>query len=367
MSEKSKGTLCGIVAAVSYGMNPLGALSLYRAGVNTNSVLFYRYALAAVLLAALLLVQKTSLRITRREFSVLGLLGVMFAVSSLTLFMSFHYMDAGIASTLLFVYPVMVAVIMAIFFRERISLVTVLSISLALCGIALLYRGEGGAVLNTAGVVLVMASSLSYALYIVVVNRASLDMSSVKLTFYVLLFGVAAIVLYSLCCPDQPLQLLSTPSMWAWAAMLALIPTVVSLVLMTVAVHAIGSTPTAVMGALEPLTAVVIGVTIFGELFTARLAAGIGLILLAVTLIVAGKSLASGAAGGDYRASGIFTSQPVAPVWNNSTFCRFAPQDRPRLLRMYRIVYDSFIRIIPDWLRVWVKSFNPFMDKNYME
>lgn len=104
----------------------LGALSLYRAGINTNSVLFYRYALAAVLLAALLLVQKTSLRITRREFSVLGLLGVMFAVSSLTLFMSFHYMDAGIASTLLFVYPVMVAVIMAIFFRERISLVTVL-------------------------------------------------------------------------------------------------------------------------------------------------------------------------------------------------------------------------------------------------
>lgn len=296
MSEKSKGTLCGIVAAVSYGMNPLGALSLYRAGINTNSVLFYRYALAAVLLAALLLVQKTSLRITRREFSVLGLLGVMFAVSSLTLFMSFHYMDAGIASTLLFVYPVMVAVIMAIFFRERISLVTVLSISLALCGIALLYRGEGGAVLNTAGVVLVMASSLSYALYIVVVNRASLNMSSVKLTFYVLLFGVAAIVLYSLCCPDQPLQLLSTPSMCVGggAAMLALIPTVVSLVLMTVAVHAIGSTPTAVMGALEPLTAVVIGVTIFGELFTARLAAGIGLILLAVTLIVAGKSLHPG-------------------------------------------------------------------------
>ena len=287
MSEKSKGTLCGIVAAVSYGMNPLGALSLYRAGINTNSVLFYRYALAAVLLAALLLVQKTSLRITRREFSVLGLLGVMFAVSSLTLFMSFHYMDAGIASTRPFGNPVMVAGIMAIFFRERISL--------ALCGIALLYRGEGGAVLNTAGVVLVMASSLSYALYIVVVNRASLNMSSVKLTFYVLLFGVAAIVLYSLCCPDQPLQLLSTPSLWGgWAAMLALIPTVVSLVLMTVAVHAIGSTPTAVMGALEPLTAVVIGVTIFGELFTARLAAGIGLILLAVTLIVAGKSLHPG-------------------------------------------------------------------------
>lgn len=294
MSVKSKGTVCGIIAAVSYGMNPLGALSLYRAGINTNSVLFYRYALAAVLLGGLLMMQKTSLRITRREFGVLGLLGVMFAVSSLTLFMSFHYMDAGIASTLLFVYPVMVAVIMALFFREKTSLVTVLSISLALGGIALLYRGEDGAVLSTTGVVLVMMSSLSYALYIVVVNRTSLNMSPVKLTFYVLLFGVAAIALYSLFTPAQPLQLLTTPAMWVWAVMLALIPTVISLVLMAVAVHAIGSTPTAVMGALEPLTAVVIGITIFGELFTVRLATGIGLILLAVTLIIAGKSLHPG-------------------------------------------------------------------------
>lgn len=294
MSVKSKGTVCGIIAAVSYGMNPLGALSLYRAGINTNSVLFYRYALAAALLAGLLLMQKTSLRLTRREFTVLGLLGVMFAVSSLTLFMSFHYMDAGIASTLLFVYPVMVAVIMTLFFREKTSLITVLSISLALGGIALLYRGEGGAVLSTTGVVLVMISSLSYALYIVVVNRTSLNMSPVKLTFYVLLFGVAAIALYSLFTPSQPLQLLTTPSMWAWAVMLALIPTVISLVLMAVAVHAIGSTPTAVMGALEPLTAVIIGITIFGELFTVRLATGIGLILLAVTLIIAGKSFKPG-------------------------------------------------------------------------
>ena len=72
MSEKSKGTLCGIVAAVSYGMNPLGALSLYRAGINTNSVLFYRYALAAVLLEDLLSESSNSLRISRREFCPLG-------------------------------------------------------------------------------------------------------------------------------------------------------------------------------------------------------------------------------------------------------------------------------------------------------
>jgi len=79
--------------------------------------------------------------------------------------------------------------------------------------------------------------------------------------------------------------------MWLFAIMLALVPTVISLVTMTMAVHAIGSTPTAIMGALEPLTAVIIGVTVFGEIFTLRLGIGIFMILVAVILIVAAKSL----------------------------------------------------------------------------
>ena len=123
MSEKSKGTLCGIVAAVSYGMNPLGALSLYRAGINTNSVLFYRYGFALIIFGLwLTLHKKISLKISLREAGVLMPLGVVFAISSLTLFQSYIYIGAGIASTILFIYPIMVALMMAMFFHERISL-----------------------------------------------------------------------------------------------------------------------------------------------------------------------------------------------------------------------------------------------------
>ena len=75
-------------------------------------------------------------------------------------------MDAGIASTILFVYPVIVTVIMAIFFKEKTSLITVSSILLAIGGIGLLYKGNNSSVLNATGVSLVMLSSLSYALYI---------------------------------------------------------------------------------------------------------------------------------------------------------------------------------------------------------
>ena len=291
LSNKTKGVLCGSIAAISYGTNPLGALYLYDVGLNVDSVLLYRYALATLMLAGIMKLRHIPFAITRREGLVLCILGILFAASSLQLFSSFHYMDAGIASTLLFVYPIMVAVIMAIFFRERVSLATILSIALALCGITLLYKGDGDMALDTYGVILVMLSSLSYALYIVIVNRSGVRMSSVKLTFYVLLFGIATIVAHSFIAEGSRLQPLTTPYMWFFAFILALFPTVVSLVTMAISVQHIGSTPTAILGALEPLTAVAIGVMVFGEPFTARLASGIVLILLGVTLIIAGKSL----------------------------------------------------------------------------
>lgn len=290
MQSKLKGYLCGIGAAVCYGTNPLGALYLYEDGINANSVLFYRFALAVVMLGMLMAARRKSLKVSGRELSLLCALGVVFSTSSITLYFSFCFMDAGIASTLLFVYPVMVAVIMALLFKERLPAVSVFAIMLALSGIAMLYHGDGGATLSTRGVMLVMFSSLSYAVYIVVVNKSPLRMSSMKLTFYVLFFGMLTVLTNSFI-TGLHIQMLTTPRMWSCAFMLALLPTVFSLVLMTISVHETGSTPTAVMGALEPLTAVVIGVAVFGEQLTPRLAAGIVLILTAVIMIIAGKSL----------------------------------------------------------------------------
>ncbi len=291
MTSKVKGAICGILAAISYGTNPLGALNLYADGMNANSVIFYRYGLATAILAVIMLVQKKSFTVTRKEFAILSILGVLMALSSLTLYCSFNFMDAGIASTLLFVYPVMVAVMMAIFFKERVTPVTAISILLALFGISLLYKGGDGVTLSAVGVVLVMVSSLTYAVYIIIVNKSQLLMSSVKLTFYVLLTGTVMIYVYSLFGPNAQLMPLNSPMMWVYALVLAIFPTVVSLILMVIAVHNVGSTPTAVMGALEPITAVCIGIFVFGEAFTFRLAIGILLILSAVILIVAGKSL----------------------------------------------------------------------------
>lgn len=287
-SHKLIGTLCAIGAAVCYGTNPLGALNLYAEGMNTPSVLFYRFGLAWIIISIVMLFRHEGLKVNRREFGTLTALGILFIFSSLTLYLSFHYMPAGVASTILFTYPVITAAIMAIFFHERISWATILSIALALAGVMLLYWGDTNGTLNIFGVVLVIISALTYALYIIVVDKSPLRMSSFKINFFVLFYCALGMVVFALL-SGQPLMLPPTPKAWLWVSWLAIVPAIMALVMMVYAARYLGSTPTAILGALEPTTAVLIGTIIFGEPFTFRLSLGILLILAAVIIVVLGK------------------------------------------------------------------------------
>lgn len=291
MNTNIKGFLYAIVAAVSYGTNPLFSLPLYQEGMNTDSILFYRYLFAACMLGLLIKLKGKSLALTRKEIPPLFIFGILFAASSLFLYESFLHMDAGIACTILFVYPVMVAMLMFIFFREKTSWLTSLCILMALTGIGLLYQGEGGKTLNATGMLLVMLSSLSYAVYMVGVNKSSAvcRMSTAKLTFYGLLFGSLLFIVRL----NFLTQLQAIPSFTAWSNVLAIafVPTVISLVCMSIAIHRVGSTLTAIVGALEPVTALFFGVIIFHETLTPRIIGGVSLILTAVSLIVLGKPL----------------------------------------------------------------------------
>lgn len=289
MNKRLVGTLCAIGAAVCYGTNPLGALNLYAEGMNTPSVLFYRFGLAWVIVAVVMFFRRESLRVTLREFRTLTALGLLFIGSSVTLYASFHHMPAGVASTILFTYPVMTAAIMALFFRERINIATVIAIALALAGVLLLYWGDSVGTLSLLGVILVLISALTYALYIIVVDKSPLPMSSFKINFYVLFYCALGNVVYALV-SGQGLALPPTPTAWFWVGWLAVVPAIMALVMMVYAAKYIGSTPTAILGALEPATAVLIGVFVFSEPFTMRLLAGILLILASVTLVVLAKT-----------------------------------------------------------------------------
>lgn len=290
MQSKWKGYLVGAIAAATYGMNPLFALPLYETGMGPDSVLFFRYLFAIPILGAMLLCRGRSLRIDRREAVRLLLFGWCVALSSLALFASYNYMAAGIASTLLFIYPILVALLMTCCFGERLTLRTLLCIGLAVAGIGLLYKGSDGSTLSPVGTALVFLSSFSYAIYLACVDRSLLKgMATLKVTFYVLLFGLSLFVVRLLV-----RGAVDTPDRWyLWLDLLALalFPTAVSFLCTTKAIHLIGSTPTAILGALEPVTAIFFGVALFGERLTGRDAAGLVLIIAAVTFVIAGGSL----------------------------------------------------------------------------
>lgn len=292
MNAKAKGYILGSIAAATYGMNPLFALPLYKTGMDPDSVLFFRYLFAIPLLGIMIKARGRTFKIQRKETFPLIIMGLLVALSSLTLFLSYNYMAAGIASTLLFVYPIMVALIMAFAFKEKLALQTIVCMLLALGGIGLLYKSEDGSTLSLIGTLLVFASSLSYAIYIVGINQTTLkNVATLKVTFYVLLFGLSLFIarlLYS--------GTLNTPDQWyLWGNLLALavFPTAISFLCTTSAIQYIGSTPTAILGALEPVTAIIFGITVFGESLTVRESIGLVMIIVAVTLVIAGGNITS--------------------------------------------------------------------------
>ena len=295
---KAKGYLLGAAAAASYGLNPTFALPLYADGMNPDSVLLFRYGFAIPIIAAMIVIRGRSFKVEKGSVLPLAVLGILMALSSLTLFMSYNHMAAGIASTILFVYPIMVAVIMSIFFKEKISMQTILCILLATSGILFLYRGADGQTLSLKGTSLAVGSALAYALYLVGVNNKRVShLATLTVTFYVLCFGVllfaGRLLLAGISAEgaSNAAAGLTIPSRWyLWldALALAALPTTVSLLCTTAAIQIIGSTPTAILGALEPVTAVIMGMLFFSEGMTGREAFGIAMILAAVSFVIAG-------------------------------------------------------------------------------
>lgn len=286
-----RGYFLAAIAAAAYGTNPAFAIPLYGQGMNPTSVLLFRYMIGVPLLAMVMLVRGMNFRLNRHEVGATAVLGILMAFSSLTLFESYNYMNSGIASTLLFVYPVMVAVIMIFFFHEKFKWTVALCLVLMGAGLIMLMKPQGDMTISSYGCLLVMVSALTYALYIVFVNVSKniRAIPTTKLLFYVLMWGsgVYAVMILSGSSLTLPAKELS----WVNIAALAIIPTVLSLACTSMAIQLIGSTPTAIFGALEPVTAVILSVTFLGQSLTMRDVWGGLLIVLATTIVVADTSV----------------------------------------------------------------------------
>lgn len=281
-----KGYLFAAIAAASYGTNPIFAIPLYREGISVPSVLFMRYAMAvAIMFVATMIKSPKAFVIKPKYVGLLAFMGILMVLSSIALFESYKYLSAGIASTLLFFYPVIVAVIMAIFYKERLTKKSWACLITAFLGVVILSKNDDGGFISLLGLTLVMLSSLSYAIYLVYINRGPMKkINTSTITFYVILGGFLVMIPY--CLLDGGLMLPKTTPAWINAIGLGFFPTVISLIFTSRAIALIGSTETAIFGALEPLTAVILGILILGETLTITPAIGMILIFVSVTVLM---------------------------------------------------------------------------------
>ncbi len=286
-SNSITGYLCGIISGVSYGLNPLFAKPLLESGMPLMVLLFFRYGLSVIFLGLWILYRRESLRVTCHEFVVLFALGLLFSASSLFLFASYRFIPSGLATTLVYLYPVLVAIIM-VFLRFYPSLRTWISIFATFVGVVLLVQPSGGETIRPVGLLMALVSATSYALYLVIVNRSKRikRIPERVLTLYVLIIGTVVFLSIRLIHGGPVFESAFTFSHFANLLGLAIAPTMISITTLAIATRKIGPTKTSIMGVFEPLTAILIGVLAFGEPFTPLMSVGITICLLAVLFII---------------------------------------------------------------------------------
>lgn len=283
-----KGYTYAVLSSSTFGLAPLFTLLLIGSGLNSFEVLFYRWGTAALTLGVFGLLAGYNFRINKRDIGVICMLGFVRAMTSLSLVIAYQDIATSIASAIHFVYPLAVACGMGLFFKERISMRTRMAIAVSLVGAILLSlkdlsSGNSNAVV---GIVTAVTSVLFYGTYMIGVRKTrAADIDSAAFSFYVTLFGA---VLFALCSIvfNGKISIVTEPEIWLFILGIGIVATAISNITLINAIKYIGPTLTSLFGAMEPLTALAVGVLVLGEQFTLAMGIGILLVITAVSSVM---------------------------------------------------------------------------------
>lgn len=277
----------GIITGITYGLNPLFAIPLMNKGASIASILFFRYSFAVIILGAFLLLGRQSFKVTWKQAGILLALGLLYTASSLFLFEAYNYIASGLATTLIFLYPVLVAIIM-VFLRVVPSWPVWVAIAATFVGVIIMTQGSGDETINPIGIALSLASAFVYALFIVIINRSKTiaEISNSLLTFYALTVGAIIFFGRTVVSDTAITANISGCEDWLNLIGLALLPTIVSTATLAIATRNIGATKASVLGVFEPITAILVGTLMLGEPLTTNVVLGICIAIAAVTFMI---------------------------------------------------------------------------------
>lgn len=259
------------------------------AGMRLPSMLVYRFAFGCLIILLVLLWKRVSLRIDLKEFGEICLLALFYDTEALLMILGYNYMPSGVATTLVFSYPIWTELLMLAFFHERFSWTTLTATALAVAGVACMSGLGGDASIQPLGVVIELAAGLSYSFYMVSMPQMKVrHMGSLKLTFYVFIMGMVFFVIFSYLFFDG-VEPVTSHKMLINLILLGVVSTALSNVLLIPAIEQIGATLAAILGAFEPLTAMIISIAVFGDHLTPAITLGFVFIIGAVVLLIVSK------------------------------------------------------------------------------
>ena len=260
---QARGIFLTVLSAVLYGLNPLFSKTINVGGCNSLTQTFARLAAGIVIFFILLVCSgsgsvREKLRLSRQEHKDILICCIGYGLIGPLLFASYNYLASGLATTLHFVYPVLVVVACIAFRYERANRRKLVCCALCFAGILCAY-------------------------YIVHLNSSGLvTMAPFKLAFWLCVFS--AVLVGGITLAMGEFVWLSTAFTRGALALYCCVSTAASL-LFQLGNRFIGAQSASMLSTFEPLTSVVIGILVYHEVLTVRLGIGIFCILLAVFLL----------------------------------------------------------------------------------
>ena len=273
-----------ILSAVFFGTMPLFTKTAYAYGCNAYTAAFGRFLVGALGSGVIIvMLPGADFRVSRSEFQRLAGLSVFYAATPVLLYEAYHGISTGLATTLHFTYPVIVMMIGAAAFRNRLHTRQIICLFICIAGISCFYKpGQAG---SACGIALAVASGLTYALYILFLGRSGLQgLHVLVITFWISLLSATEIGLAALA--GGRLALLIPWQGWLAIVGLGLLATVLALALFQLGVFLCGEVKASLLSTFEPLTSVILGALVFHESLMPRTVAGIALIFLSTLLLV---------------------------------------------------------------------------------
>lgn len=273
----SKGKIYLLIAAFLYGVAPMLAKVTYSGGANGITLSFLRTALSVPILFAIMKANNRSMSLTKTQLKSIIILGVFGgALPILLLYFSYDFISTGLATTLHFVYPLIIVLASALLYHEKISKLKMLSVILVTLGIFMFADIEAAS--DSVGIVLALLSGVFYSFFVMYIDRSGLDsMDYIKLTFYLMIIMSVVTLVFGIAVHGISFDM--TGQAWSFAAVISLMVTLGAMPLFQLGVRYEGASTAGIMSTFEPITSVAVGAMFLGEFVGVSQIFGIMMIL----------------------------------------------------------------------------------------